>query len=88
MTADLRKHAKEARETFPKAAESARDFALAMDHAGLSPLAASAAYTMLAGSGKTPTRARKSCAQEMAKLFARRRAAAAGPACARRWTNT
>ena len=70
VIADLRTHAKDAREAFPKAAESARDLALAMDSAGLSQLADNTAFTMLAGSAAASYQSADKLRQEMEKLFA------------------
>ena len=69
VVSDLRTHAKDEREIFPKAAESARDLALAMDSAGLGQLASSAAYTMLAGGGPASYQSAEKLRQEMVKLF-------------------
>ncbi len=69
IAANLREHAKAARTVFPHAAESARDFALAMEHADLSGLAGRAATTMLAGRGPESYASADKLRQEMARFF-------------------
>jgi hypothetical protein len=69
IIADLREHALAARQVFPKAAESARDMAAAMERADLSALAGRAAYPMLTGRGPDSYQSAEKLRQEMEKFF-------------------
>ncbi len=81
VVSDLRTHAKDARETFPKAAESARDLALALESAGLSQLASNAAYAMLAGNDPAPYGCAVKLRMEMEKLFVNGEPPGSGSLC-------
>ena len=66
---NLRKHASAAEATFPKAAQSARDLADAIENPNLPSIAGMAANTMLSGDGPQSYATAERLHQELAKLF-------------------
>jgi hypothetical protein len=83
VAAHLRAHAKDAEKLFPKAANSARDFADGMERASLSGLAGHAAVPMLAGAANDSYQSAENLRQEMDKFFhdAESQGSGEGPMC-------